>query len=38
MNQFFDHYLKGTPQPKWMKEGIPALEKDKRTGYELDEK
>ena len=38
MNQFFDHYLKGSPQPKWMKEGIPALEKDKRTGYELDEK
>ena len=38
MNQFFDHYLKGAPQPKWMKEGIPALEKDKRMGYELDEK
>jgi len=27
MAQFFDHYLKGEPMPKWMKDGIPALEK-----------
>jgi dienelactone hydrolase len=26
--QFFDHYLKGTPAPKWMTEGIPFIEKD----------
>ena len=26
--QFFDHYLKGTPAPKWMTEGIPFLQKD----------
>lgn len=27
MAQFFDYYLKGEPMPKWMKEGIPAVEK-----------
>jgi dipeptidyl aminopeptidase/acylaminoacyl peptidase len=26
--QFFDHYLKGTPAPKWMTEGVPYLQKD----------
>jgi dipeptidyl aminopeptidase/acylaminoacyl peptidase len=26
--QFFDHYLKGEPAPKWMKEGVPYLAKD----------
>jgi dipeptidyl aminopeptidase/acylaminoacyl peptidase len=26
--QFFDHYLKGTPAPKWMTEGVPYLAKD----------
>jgi dienelactone hydrolase len=26
--QFFNHYLKGAPAPKWMKEGVPFLEKD----------
>lgn len=25
--QFFDHYLKGKPMPKWMAEGVPAAEK-----------
>jgi dipeptidyl aminopeptidase/acylaminoacyl peptidase len=25
--QFFDHYLKGKPMPKWMAEGVPAVEK-----------
>ncbi len=29
MQQFFDHYLKGTPMPDWMKEGIQAWEKEK---------
>ena len=27
MAQFFDHYLKGAPMPKWMDEGIPAINK-----------
>ena len=26
--QFFNHYLKGAPAPKWMAEGVPFLEKD----------
>lgn len=34
LGQFFDHYLKGKPMPKWMKEGIPAIEKGKKLGYE----
>jgi len=37
MKQFFDHYLKGEPMPEWMKNGIPAIEKGKTTGYELTE-
>jgi dienelactone hydrolase len=27
--EFFDHYLKGAPAPKWLSEGVPFLEKDK---------
>lgn len=27
LSQFFDHYLKGKPMPKWMREGVPATEK-----------
>lgn len=27
MQQFFDHYLKGAPAPKWMTEGIQAWKK-----------
>ena len=26
--QFFNHYLKGAPAPRWMTEGVPFLEKD----------
>lgn len=33
MSQFFDHFLKGGPYPKWMKEGIPAVQKGKENGY-----
>ncbi|MCK7536886.1 MAG: S9 family peptidase [Marinilabiliales bacterium] len=33
MSQFFGHYLKGEPMPVWMKEGIPATEKDFTLGY-----
>ena len=34
MTQFFDLYLKGAPAPEWMHEGIPALGKGKKDGYE----
>ncbi len=31
--QFFDHYLKGAPAPKWLTDGVPFLMKDvKDTG------
>jgi dipeptidyl aminopeptidase/acylaminoacyl peptidase len=26
--EFFDHYLKGTPAPKWMTDGVPFLVKE----------
>jgi dipeptidyl aminopeptidase/acylaminoacyl peptidase len=26
--QFFDHYLKGSPAPKWMTDGVPFIFKD----------
>jgi len=35
MSQFFNHYLKDAPMPKWMKEGIPVIKKDYDLGYEL---
>jgi dipeptidyl aminopeptidase/acylaminoacyl peptidase len=28
MMEFFNHYLKGTPQAKWMVQGVPFLDKD----------
>jgi len=34
MAQFFGHYLKGEPMPRWMKEGVPAVAKDYDLGYE----
>lgn len=33
MKQFFDHYLKGTSMPDWMKYGLPAMKKGKELGY-----
>jgi dipeptidyl aminopeptidase/acylaminoacyl peptidase len=27
MKQFFDHYLKGTPAPRWMTDGVPQVKK-----------
>ncbi len=36
MDQFFDHYLKGKPAPKWMTRGIPASMKAIDDGFELD--
>jgi dienelactone hydrolase len=36
LTQFFDHYLKNAPPPRWMTEGIPARLKGIVTGLELD--
>jgi len=36
MQQFFDHYLKGAPEPVWMEEGVPAILKGKTLGLELE--
>ena len=38
MLQFFDHFLMGQAAPVWMTKGIPAIEKGKTRGYELDKK
>ena len=37
LQQFFDHYLKDAPMPKWMKEGVPMLRKGQEFGFELSE-
>jgi dipeptidyl aminopeptidase/acylaminoacyl peptidase len=34
--QFYDHYLKGAPPPKWMTEGLPYNLKGIELKYELD--
>jgi dipeptidyl aminopeptidase/acylaminoacyl peptidase len=36
MTQFFDHYLKGAPAPRWMTRGIPAKLKGIDNGLTLD--
>lgn len=33
--QFFDHFLKGAPEPVWMARGVPATEKGKNWGFDL---
>ncbi|SEL63617.1 Prolyl oligopeptidase family protein [Chitinophaga rupis] len=38
VTQFFDHYLKNTPAPRWMTQGIPARLKGIDNGYELEYK
>lgn len=35
MMQFFNYYLQNKPEPKWMKEGIPSVLKNKELRYEL---
>ncbi|MEA3451384.1 MAG: prolyl oligopeptidase family serine peptidase, partial [Bacteroidota bacterium] len=35
MKQYFDHYLKNEPAPKWLIQGILAIDKGKDFGYEL---
>jgi dipeptidyl aminopeptidase/acylaminoacyl peptidase len=36
MQQFFDHYLKDAPAPRWMVEGVPAIEKGETLGLETE--
>ncbi len=36
MQQFFDHYLQGAPEPAWMKHGVPATMKGKAWGFETE--
>ncbi len=36
MTQFFDHYLKNKPAPKWMTQGRPASLKQVDDRFELD--
>ena len=33
LQQFFDYYLKGAPEPEWMKSGIPILRKGQYFAY-----
>lgn len=33
MMQFFNHYLKGEAMPKWMDQGVTAIDLDYETGY-----
>lgn len=37
LQQFFDHYMKGAPEPAWMKYGVPATRKGQYMGTELTE-
>ncbi len=37
LSQFFDHYLKDAPMPKWMSEGVPAVQKGETLGHEMPE-
>lgn len=34
--QFFDHYLKDKPAPKWITEGVPAINKGIDWGFDLE--
>ena len=35
MMQYFDYYLKGAPIPVWMSDGIKAIDKGTKDGYDL---
>lgn len=35
LQQYFDHFLMGAPAPRWISEGVPAMEKGKTLGREL---
>ncbi len=36
MQQYFDHHLKGAPEPLWLSEGVPAIMKGRITGFETE--
>jgi dipeptidyl aminopeptidase/acylaminoacyl peptidase len=36
LGQYFDHFLKGAPAPKWLAEGVPATQKGIDWGTELE--
>lgn len=36
LQQFFDHYLKDDPMPRWMKEGVPVIRKGQEFGFETE--
>ncbi len=38
MSQFFDYHLQGAAMPRWMAEGVPAVEKGLDQGLELMDK
>ena len=38
LSQFFDHFLKGAPAAKWIREGVPASLKGIEWGIETEEK
>lgn len=38
LDEFFDHYLLGKPEPDWMKHGVPYLERGRRDVSPLFEK
>ena len=35
MDEFFDHYLLGTPKPEWMETGVPYLQRGRRDVSKL---
>ena len=37
LQQFFDHFLKDEPAPRWMVEGVPAIERGETLGLEPSE-
>lgn len=37
LGQYFDHFLKGAPAPRWLAEGLPATSKGIEWGTELEE-
>ena len=37
MQEFFDHYLKGAPEPEWMVKGVPYLQRDRTELERMDE-
>jgi len=36
LQQYFDHFLKDQPAPRWLRSGVPALEKGATLGHETD--